>query len=275
MALTLNPSCRTSCVQPRSLFLLIGSHVFDEQSDWIRRRIGDPATISSVYLRGGTVFIVVAVWLVSAHPDRGLRAAGGSLGRRRGQPHRHLPVVLSGSCRRAANRGVGSASVRTPGPQVWKTDSVPGLSPSSVRPTRASTTGGPDLRRDRPDRLGHERHRRGRRPRRRSDPHRVWPTTSARPAVTSSRSPSPRSRTTTPGSFRPRRPRRSPRPRSSRSSGRTATTRRCRATAAPARTRSRRRHRWRAEDPGKPMTPRCVRQTQELPAGDHRHTTCR
>jgi len=44
-----------------SLFLLIRSHVFDEQSEWMRRRIGDPASISSVYLRGGTVFIGVAV----------------------------------------------------------------------------------------------------------------------------------------------------------------------------------------------------------------------
>jgi len=31
-----------------SLFLLIRSHVFDEQSEWLRRRIGDPASISSV-----------------------------------------------------------------------------------------------------------------------------------------------------------------------------------------------------------------------------------
>lgn len=44
-----------------SLFLLIRSHVFDEQSEWLRRRIGDPASISSVYLRGGTMFIVAAV----------------------------------------------------------------------------------------------------------------------------------------------------------------------------------------------------------------------
>jgi transglutaminase-like putative cysteine protease len=44
-----------------SLFLLIRSHVFDEQTEWVRRRIGDPASISSVYLRGGTVFIAVAV----------------------------------------------------------------------------------------------------------------------------------------------------------------------------------------------------------------------
>jgi transglutaminase-like putative cysteine protease len=44
-----------------SLFLLIRAHVFDEQAEWVRRRIGDPASISSVYLRGGTVFIAVAV----------------------------------------------------------------------------------------------------------------------------------------------------------------------------------------------------------------------
>ena len=44
-----------------SLFLLIRSHVFDEQSEWLRRRIGDPASISSVYLRGGTAFIAGTV----------------------------------------------------------------------------------------------------------------------------------------------------------------------------------------------------------------------
>jgi transglutaminase-like putative cysteine protease len=44
-----------------SLFLLIRSHVVDEQSEWLRRRIGDPASISSVYLRGGTAFIAGTV----------------------------------------------------------------------------------------------------------------------------------------------------------------------------------------------------------------------
>ncbi len=44
-----------------SLFLLIRFHTFDEQADWIRRRIGDPAAISGLYLRGGTIFIVTAV----------------------------------------------------------------------------------------------------------------------------------------------------------------------------------------------------------------------
>jgi hypothetical protein len=44
-----------------SLFLLVRFHVLEEQTDWLRRRIGDPASISGIYLRGGTMFIAVAV----------------------------------------------------------------------------------------------------------------------------------------------------------------------------------------------------------------------
>lgn len=44
-----------------ALFLLIRGHVLEEQTEWMRRRIGDPASIGSVYLRGGTAFIAVAV----------------------------------------------------------------------------------------------------------------------------------------------------------------------------------------------------------------------
>ncbi len=44
-----------------SLFLLIGMHAFDERTTWIRRQIGDPGAVASLYLRGGTVFIVIAV----------------------------------------------------------------------------------------------------------------------------------------------------------------------------------------------------------------------
>jgi len=62
MALTIDPPLPYLIVfSIASLFLLIRAHVFDEQSEWMRRRIGDPASISSVYLRGGTMFIVVAV----------------------------------------------------------------------------------------------------------------------------------------------------------------------------------------------------------------------
>ena len=44
-----------------ALFLLIRSHSFEEQADWLRRRIGDPSAIASLYLRGGTIFIVLTV----------------------------------------------------------------------------------------------------------------------------------------------------------------------------------------------------------------------
>ncbi|HEY4753663.1 MAG TPA: transglutaminase-like domain-containing protein, partial [Candidatus Limnocylindrales bacterium] len=44
-----------------SLFLLIQMHAFGERATWTRRRIGDPSSISLVYLRGGTVFILAAM----------------------------------------------------------------------------------------------------------------------------------------------------------------------------------------------------------------------
>ena len=44
-----------------SLFLLTRLHALDERATWLRRRIGDPAAVGALYLRGGTVFIVVAV----------------------------------------------------------------------------------------------------------------------------------------------------------------------------------------------------------------------
>ncbi len=44
-----------------ALFLLIVMHAFDERSTWLRRRIGDPSEIASMYLKGGSVFITAAV----------------------------------------------------------------------------------------------------------------------------------------------------------------------------------------------------------------------
>ncbi len=43
------------------LFLLIRFHTFEESTEWLRRRIGDPSAISGMYLRGGTVFVGAAV----------------------------------------------------------------------------------------------------------------------------------------------------------------------------------------------------------------------
>ena len=44
-----------------ALVLLARSHASDEGATWIRRRIGDPASVSRLYLRGGAVFIAAAV----------------------------------------------------------------------------------------------------------------------------------------------------------------------------------------------------------------------
>jgi hypothetical protein len=62
MALTLNDQLVYLVLfSLATLFLLIRFHTLDEQADWIRRRIGDPSAISGLYLRGGTVFIAIAV----------------------------------------------------------------------------------------------------------------------------------------------------------------------------------------------------------------------
>ena len=44
-----------------ALVLLIRAHSFEEQVTWMRRRIGDPAAVSALYLRGGGSFIAAAV----------------------------------------------------------------------------------------------------------------------------------------------------------------------------------------------------------------------
>jgi transglutaminase-like putative cysteine protease len=44
-----------------ALFVLARAHAFDEQSVWIRRRIGDATAVRALYLRGGTAFIILAV----------------------------------------------------------------------------------------------------------------------------------------------------------------------------------------------------------------------
>ena len=45
-----------------ALFLLTRLHALEERATWIRRRIGDPTTVGSLYLRGGSVFILVAIF---------------------------------------------------------------------------------------------------------------------------------------------------------------------------------------------------------------------
>ncbi|MDO8483815.1 MAG: transglutaminase domain-containing protein [Candidatus Limnocylindrales bacterium] len=109
-----------------ALFLLIRGHVLEEQSEWLRRRIGDPGSIASVYLRGGTAFITVAVAgaLILTQTAASKPLAGAWDGVSDGL------VVLSRSLQRflpagGANRSFGvsfgpNATVQ----QVWTTDST-------------------------------------------------------------------------------------------------------------------------------------------------------
>jgi hypothetical protein len=62
MGLTARPQLQLLVVfSVAALVLLIRSHVFEEQSTWVRRRIGDPGAVSGLYLRGGGTFIAGAV----------------------------------------------------------------------------------------------------------------------------------------------------------------------------------------------------------------------
>ncbi len=44
-----------------ALLVLIRFHALAEQAEWLRRRIGDPAPVGSMYVRGGSGFVVAAV----------------------------------------------------------------------------------------------------------------------------------------------------------------------------------------------------------------------
>jgi transglutaminase-like putative cysteine protease len=44
-----------------ALLLLVRMHALEERRDWLRRRIGDPAPVTSLTLRAGTVFVTLAI----------------------------------------------------------------------------------------------------------------------------------------------------------------------------------------------------------------------
>ncbi|HJP88408.1 MAG TPA: transglutaminase domain-containing protein [Candidatus Limnocylindrales bacterium] len=44
-----------------ALLLLIRTHIFEEELTWARRKIGDPASISQLYLSGGAMFVTLAM----------------------------------------------------------------------------------------------------------------------------------------------------------------------------------------------------------------------
>jgi transglutaminase-like putative cysteine protease len=44
-----------------ALLLLIRTHVFEEQVTWVRRKIGDPAAVGRLYIKGGAAFVTIAI----------------------------------------------------------------------------------------------------------------------------------------------------------------------------------------------------------------------
>ena len=62
MALTVNDQLTLLVVfSIAGLGVLARTHAFEEQTTWIRRHIGDASTVKALYLRGGAVFISIAV----------------------------------------------------------------------------------------------------------------------------------------------------------------------------------------------------------------------
>ena len=98
-----------------ALFLLIRYHAFDEESEWLRRRIGDPSAVSALYLRGGSVFIAVAVVGSLVPHQHGVVVAarrGGPWGRR--PAHRVGPRLPTIPADRRREPPAGCRSSGTP-----------------------------------------------------------------------------------------------------------------------------------------------------------------
>jgi transglutaminase-like putative cysteine protease len=112
-----------------ALFLLVRLHADDERLGWLRRRIGDPATVTGLYLRGGTGFVVAAVigslFLTSAAASAPLAGAFRSLDQRLvdiGQSiQRYLPF--------------GGPGTRISGDSFGPTASITGQWTSDATPT--------------------------------------------------------------------------------------------------------------------------------------------
>ena len=113
-----------------ALFLLVRIHADDERLGWLRRRIGDPATVTDLYLRGGTVFVVAAVigslFLTSAAASAPLAGAFRTLDQRLidvGQSvQRYLPFGGPGT--RLSGDSFGATASIT---GQWETDDTPSL----------------------------------------------------------------------------------------------------------------------------------------------------
>jgi hypothetical protein len=123
-----------------ALFLLVRLHADDERLGWLRRRIGDPATVTRLYLRGGSSFVVAAVlgslFLTSVAASAPLGGAFRELDRQLvdiGQSlQRYLPFGGPGT--RLHGDSFGATATIT---GQWQTDDTPSL---EIRLTPGDTT---------------------------------------------------------------------------------------------------------------------------------------
>jgi transglutaminase-like putative cysteine protease len=108
-----------------ALCVLARAHAFDEQSAWIRRRIGDATAVRSLYLRGGTAFIIVAVLgslvLTASASSAPLAGQWTAVGERMVEVSQWFQRILPfGGNPRAVGFGFGPQAVIT---GLWQTDS--------------------------------------------------------------------------------------------------------------------------------------------------------
>jgi transglutaminase-like putative cysteine protease len=108
-----------------SLFVLARAHAFDEQSVWIRRRIGDASAVRALYLRGGTMFIILAVLgslvLTASASSAPLAGQWTAVGERLVDASQWLQRLLPfGGNPRAVGFGFGPQALIT---GLWSTDS--------------------------------------------------------------------------------------------------------------------------------------------------------
>ena len=113
-----------------ALFLLIRFHAYDERLLWMRHRIGDAASLGSLYLRGGAVFVasavVLALVLTSGASSAPLASLWKGVDQKLIEVGREFQRVFRGGGQGTRFNGVdfsGTASIQG----SWTTDPTPVL----------------------------------------------------------------------------------------------------------------------------------------------------
>ena len=113
-----------------ALFLLIRFHAYDERLLWMRHRIGDAASLGSLYLRGGAVFVasavVIALVLTSSASSAPLASLWKGVDQKLIEVGREFQRVFRGGGQGTRFNGVdfpGTASILG----SWTTDPTPVL----------------------------------------------------------------------------------------------------------------------------------------------------